>query len=375
MGKGVHHDTKTGTTGAGVVVGSVESGGDLYLRSTDHATKGSVFVENGSELKPESTSAFILPQVGAGTPSHTAPEGTMYWDSTNNLFYVNNNGATAWTAVGSGSAAPVDATYLTTTANGTLTNEVVVGATPGGELGGTWASPTVDGTHSGSAHSDFIAKAFMAAKGDLIGASANDTPVILSVGSNGTLLMAASGETSGLKWGAPTTTRSLAFNLGDFAAMEGTPARTTYRAVGTTTQGFNGWAFDQATIEMIGTMFVLPDDWVSGSTIVTHWLLSVAADASEDVRVSARMGCSRAGSTMPGTSTGTDSAGVTIDVSSGAQFNIYSASFPLAPSGLVADDVCFLNIQRDAANATLDDYDSDLVLIGARMDYTATVAT
>jgi hypothetical protein len=29
---------------------------------------------------------------------------------------------------------------------------VVVGATPGGELGGTWSSPTVDATHSGSAH-------------------------------------------------------------------------------------------------------------------------------------------------------------------------------------------------------------------------------
>ncbi len=40
--------------------------------------------------------------------------------------------------------APVNATYLTTTANGTLTSEVVVGATPGGELGGTWAAPTVD---------------------------------------------------------------------------------------------------------------------------------------------------------------------------------------------------------------------------------------
>ena len=27
-----------------------------------------------------------------------------------------------------------------------------MGTTPGGELGGTWASPTVDATHSGSAH-------------------------------------------------------------------------------------------------------------------------------------------------------------------------------------------------------------------------------
>ena len=34
----------------------------------------------------------------------------------------------------------------------TITNEIVAGTAPGGELGGTWASPTVDATHSGSAH-------------------------------------------------------------------------------------------------------------------------------------------------------------------------------------------------------------------------------
>lgn len=53
---------------------------------------------------------------------------------------------------GGGGGAPIDARYLTTTSNTTLTNEVVVGTTPGGELGGTWASPLVDAVHSGSAH-------------------------------------------------------------------------------------------------------------------------------------------------------------------------------------------------------------------------------
>lgn len=50
------------------------------------------------------------------------------------------------------SAAPPDADYLVGTADPDLSNEIVVGASPGGELGGTWASPTVDATHSGSAH-------------------------------------------------------------------------------------------------------------------------------------------------------------------------------------------------------------------------------
>jgi hypothetical protein len=54
-------------------------------------------------------------------------------------------------AVGGGGA-PNDADFLVGTADGDLTNEIVVGASPGGELGGSWGTPTVDGTHSGSAH-------------------------------------------------------------------------------------------------------------------------------------------------------------------------------------------------------------------------------
>lgn len=158
--KGVGFDSVTGATGDGILIGNgidTVSGGGGKLRATNHATKGAWQVENGTTLKPESTSAFILPQVGAGAPSHSAPEGTMYWDSTNNKFYCNNNGSTGWTEIGAGGGgAPADATYLVTTADGTLSNEVVVGTTPGGELGGTWASPTVDATHSGSSHAGVI---------------------------------------------------------------------------------------------------------------------------------------------------------------------------------------------------------------------------
>jgi hypothetical protein len=38
----------------------------------------------------------------------------------------------------------VDIDYLVGTASAGLTSEIVVGPTPGGQLGGTWASPTVD---------------------------------------------------------------------------------------------------------------------------------------------------------------------------------------------------------------------------------------
>jgi len=62
--------------------------------------------------------------------------------------------------------APTTADYLVGTASGALSAEIVVGTTPGGELGGTWASPTVDATHSGSAHLALGATSSTAAAGD-----------------------------------------------------------------------------------------------------------------------------------------------------------------------------------------------------------------
>jgi hypothetical protein len=155
-------------------------------------------------------------------------------------------GAADWLSVGGGSGAPTDATYLVASSHAGLSAEIPVGATPGGELGGTWASPTVDGTHAGSTHSastdahiadtsdahdasaisvldtggNFTATdvegvlaeldaaiaaggipaTIFDAKGDLIAASAADTAARLAAGSDGQRLKAASGEATGLLW-------------------------------------------------------------------------------------------------------------------------------------------------------------------------------
>ncbi len=63
--------------------------------------------------------------------------------------------------------APTTGDYLTGTAQAGLSNEIVVGASPQGELGGTWASPTVDATHSGSTHAATQAAAESTAAGAL----------------------------------------------------------------------------------------------------------------------------------------------------------------------------------------------------------------
>lgn len=108
--------------------------------------------------------------------------------------------AAAWGSLASGGIAPSGADYLVGTAQAGLSGEIVVGTSPGGELGGTWSSPTVDTTHSGSAHTDFIAKAFVDAKGDLIAASADNTPARVAVGTDGQFLKADSGATAGVSW-------------------------------------------------------------------------------------------------------------------------------------------------------------------------------
>ena len=54
--------------------------------------------------------------------------------------------------------------------------------------------------------SNAIQNAIVDAKGDLIAASANDTPARLAVGANNTVLIADSAEATGLKWGGGFTT-------------------------------------------------------------------------------------------------------------------------------------------------------------------------
>ena len=61
--------------------------------------------------------------------------GTVTFDGT---------GGASTVTIQTGTDAPVGADYLVGTANGTLTAEIAVGTTPGGELGNTWASPTLD---------------------------------------------------------------------------------------------------------------------------------------------------------------------------------------------------------------------------------------
>lgn len=77
----------------------------------------------------------LVPKLGGGTTNYLRADGS--WNAPPGT---------------GGSGAPSTVDYLVGTADGGLSAEIVVGTTPGGELGGTWGTPTVDAAHGGSAH-------------------------------------------------------------------------------------------------------------------------------------------------------------------------------------------------------------------------------
>ena len=123
--------------------------------------------------------------------------------------------------------APVGADYLVGTTQAGLTGEIVVGTAPGGELGGTWASPTVDTTHSGSSHAGVVTTHEAAADPHtgylketdfddidfLVGTATGHTAAEIVVGTS------PGGELGGT-WASPTvdTTHSGSAHLGDHGA-------------------------------------------------------------------------------------------------------------------------------------------------------------
>jgi hypothetical protein len=78
----------------------------------------------------------------------------------------------------------------------------IEGVTAGTGLTGGGTSGTVTLALDSAA---VIAPTIVNAKGDLISASADNTPAILSVGTNGQVLTAASGEATGLSWATPSS--------------------------------------------------------------------------------------------------------------------------------------------------------------------------
>lgn len=147
MGVDYLHATTTGrflgrsTAGAGAV--EELSGGAAH--TIIEAAVGNIVLETEFDASAE-LRALMDDEVGTGALMFGLSSSMADDISCGALELLRRNaGDAAWEcAAGGGSGAPTTVDYLVGTADGTLVGEIVVGTAPGGELGGTWASPTID---------------------------------------------------------------------------------------------------------------------------------------------------------------------------------------------------------------------------------------
>lgn len=209
------------TLAAKIAATIVDAKGDLIAATAADTVARLAVGTNGQVLSADSAEVTGLKWIAAAAGGAVATDAI--WDAKGDL------------------AAATAADTATKLAVGT--NNQVLTADSAQATGIKWATP-----------SDDITKALLDAKGDIIAATAADTPARLAVGTNGQVLTADSGEATGIKWGTAGSGSVAADAIwdakGDLAG--GTGADTAARlAVGT-----NGQVLSADSAEATGLKWI-----------------------------------------------------------------------------------------------------------------------
>jgi len=303
---------------------------------------------------------------GAGTITVTVPEDAeldilMVQDATGGRA-VTFSGVDVW-ATQAGSAP--DTSARAANAADRFAFETINGTTYG-----YWLTETISG--GGSVATDAI----FDAKGDLAVGTGANTAARLAVGSNDKVLVAASGETTGLKWGSVPDPIRLPIPGG--SAPDGTGAgnnpATLERNVSSGVQtantpkvAYSQLLFDQATDEHWLWQFRIPQNYGSGGSVKLTWGAKVTAG-----NVVWKAGIVAAD---PGVDNMSTSVFVAADAAAAAAVpgtvgQVTETTVTLTMTDVSAGDLVVLFVGRDA-DAGTDTAAGDATLVAAEFLYTA----
>lgn len=199
-----------GTNGQVLTAASGEATGLQWTTPTAETLPATIFAAKGDILSASANDTPLI--LSAGTNGHVL---TLDSAEATGLKWAASSGGIAATIVDA-KGDIIAATAADTVARLAVgTNGQVLTAASGEATGLQWATPTAE----------TLPATIMAAKGDLISATANDTPSILTVGADGQSLVADSTASAGIKWGSPTTlfscssTDSLGTKISDSGAV------------------------------------------------------------------------------------------------------------------------------------------------------------
>ena len=249
--------------------------------------------------------------------------------------------------------------YLVGTATATLSGEIVVGTSPGGELGGTWASPTVDATHSGSAHhtthdSDDVAY-IPASNADWGGSDPGDVEQALDV---------LADRTSKVMLWIPAKDLIPSY---DRAAYTGVPGVNT---VTTNDWAYRFLAFGNTADQYAAFDFATPPNWDAAATITARFRwLPTGGSAGDTAIWGIRMVCIRNDDVLD-TAMGS-AVTVTDTVTATTDLHISDFTTAITPGGtLGAGGHMFCEVYRSVSDTLA----STVNLVGIDIVFTLTAA-
>ena len=290
------------------------------------------------------------PLVCVGEPDGAPdPNALCVWQLQFSNGSVTDNGdGTASVSTGGGSGAPTDADYLVGTANGSLSAEIVVGTSPGGELGNTWASPTIDDS--------------VTVTGWVMGASTATTP-------------AADDNDTSLATTAYVQTEILSLSseyiilYPGSASITGTMAITADATQGAQIDGSNGGVllFDATVDEGAAWRFRLPDNWTAHTDL--KLMYSMQSGTANEVEWEAAVMCQSAGDSERDDADGFAAIATTVDTVPGTVLFPDTVTITLTDDSCAAGDLMTINVSTDSDDATNDDATGDRRLLGVVYEY------